>query len=443
MPEAPTATAPSSASSGVRIVEAPPSKPAATPPGELRVGDIAKLPGEKREPLTSRESLRKNLESKAKPAGEPTTTPTEVKDPPAEADGATADKTGDKPAEGTQDAPEGTAAPKDGRVDKRKNPWKLFEEERKTRTSLEAEVQRLKSSVVPEQERSAIMARVEKAEARSKELENEIRFRAFEKSTEYIEQYQKPYEAAWKRATTELAEISITDPITQQPRGVTSEDILELVSLPLGKAREIADEVFGKFADDAMAHRKEIRGLFEKQNQAMATAREEGGARDQQQREAWQKSQSETSTFVQKSWKEANDSFTNDPENGRFFKPITIAEGKEATPEEQEWNESLERGYKLVDDAWATNVMDGKLTPEQRQGIIKKTAAVRARAAAFGPLKKLVKRHEARIKSLEKDLKEYTGSTPAAGGGGGERPAGGAKLTGMDGFREALRKKAH
>ena len=63
-------------------------------------------------------------------------------------------------------------------------------------------------------------------------------------------------------------------------------------------------------------------------------------------------------------------------------------------------------------------------------------------SAAFGPLKKLVKRHEAKIAALEKDLKEYTGSTPAAGGGNGDRPAA-PKRYGMDSIREAIRKRAH
>lgn len=445
MPEAPPApiTAPPS---GVRIVDSGPPRDPVRPSGELRPSDIAAMPGEKREPLSSRESVRANLAKRAKPSGDGTIIPTPVTEPKLE----TKDSPGEEPGSPeTPPQPEGSPSPEPsgkGTAEKGKggkpNPWKLYEGEKTARATAEAEVQRLKTSIVPEQERTTLMARVEKSEKRAQELETEIRFRAYEKSSEYVEKYQQPYEAAWKRATKELSEIAIKDPINGQDRAVTSDDLLQLINLPLGQARGVAKELFGDFADDVMAHRKEIRVLFDKQNEALEKARTEGGARDQQQREAWQKQRSELSGFVQTSWKEANDAWQNDPANGRFFKPIAVEEGKEATPEEKEWNESLERGYKLVDEAWGMNVMDTKLTPEQRKEVVRKNAAVRARAAAFGPLKRLVKRHEAKIAALEKDLKEYTGSTPAAGGGNGDRPSA-PKRVGMDSIREAIRKRAH
>jgi hypothetical protein len=408
----------------VRIVEAPPPKPVPAPTRELRPSDIASAPDPSRpeaEPekkVSSKESFTKRLEAKAKPAGEPTTIPTPIKEDSQEGTEGT-----EKPerAEGKEKPATAEGAkgpdidPKTGKP-KKANPWKLFEEEKKARATAEQEIQRLKSSIVPEQERAALMGRVEKAEKRAQELEDHIRFVNYEKSTEFKTKYQEPYEAAWKRATTDLAEISVTDSITGQPRAVTSQDILELVNMPLGKAREVADEMFGKFADDVMAHRKEIRGLFDKQSAALEEARKNGGLRDQQMREAFQKRQSETQKFVQENWKAAEQEFLSDKENGQYFKPKMIEEGKEPTPEEKEWNEALERGFKLVDEAWSSNALDPKLTPEQRKEVIKRNVAVRNRAAAFGPLKRHAKRLEARIKQLEKDLKEYSGSTPGAGG---------------------------
>lgn len=451
MPETIAAPSTSGAVKEVRIVEG------ATPPlrsgtGTIRASDISNLPGEPNRPGngSARSAFTKNLESKAKPAGEPTTVPTEIKEPP---------KFDDKASGGADDELEGgepvldanKQAPKDGKVSdidpktgksKKANPWKLYDTEKQARASAEAEVQRLKSSVVPEQERTAIMERVTKAEARAKELEDHIRFVSYEKSTEFKDQYQAPYEAAWKRATSELSEIAIVDPISQQQRAVTSQDILELVNLPLGKAREVADEVFGKFADDVMAHRKEIRGLFEKQNQALDEAKKNGGQRDQQNREAFQRRTAEVSGFVQKTWKEANDEFLKDPVNGEYFKPKTVKEGQQPTPEESEWNEALERGFKLVDEAWGSNAMAPNLKPEERQAIIKKNAAVRNRAAAFGPLKRLAKRLESKIAKLEKDLEQYSGSTPGAGG---STPQNGVKTvsSAKSAFSERLRKMAH
>jgi hypothetical protein len=429
----------------VRIVDAGPPKAPPPPTRELRASDIASLPGDSRKPAgeeTSRQSLRRNLESKAKPGGDPTVTPTPVKDPPKEEkvaeEGEVVSENEENVSQTAKTAPKAEA----GDAKKKANPWKLYDEEKKKRGEAEAEVQRLKTSIAPEQDRNALTERATKAEARAKLLEDEMRFVSYEKSKEFLDTYQAPYEAAWKRATTELSEIAITDPVTNQPRAVTSQDILELVNLPLGKAREIADEVFGKFADDVMAHRKEIRGLFEKQNTALEEARKNGSTREQQRREQYQKQHAETSDFVQKHWKEATDSFLNDPVNGAYFKPKVAPEGQQLTPEEAEWNEALARGEKFVDEAWKSNVMAPGLKPEERAAIIKKNAAVRLRAAAFGPLKRLNKRLEAKVAALEKDLKQYSESTPGAGG---STPNGKVDHTGSakEGLFAALRKRAH
>lgn len=435
---------------GVTIIEGPAPKAPPAPTRELSVRDVANLPGGNDRPGggspdSSRTSLRKNLESKAKPAGEPTVTPTPVKEPPTAEQKAANEKAAaykaaaSKAADG-QPADQQPAA--DGKPAGKANPWKLFDAEKKARAAAEQEVQRLKTSVVPEQERTAIMARVEKAEARAKELEDHIRFVSYEKSTEFKDQYQAPYEQAWKRATMELSEIAVVDPISGQQRAVTSQDILELVNLPLGKAREVADEMFGKFADDVMGHRKEIRGLFEKQNQALEDAKKNGGVREQQTREQYQKQQAALAQTVQQAWKEADEGFLSDKVNAQYFRPKTVEEGKEFTPEEKEWNEALERGFKLVDEAWGTNAMDPKLTPEQRAAAIKKNVAVRNRAAAFGPLKRLTKRLEAKIAQLEKDLQQYSGSTPNAGGSvpNGQVQTG---KTAQQAFHDRLVKVAH
>lgn len=448
-----TIAAPPASSATVRqvsIVDSGPPKAPPAPTREIKASDIANLPGEVRGKSgaeeSSRSSMRKNLEGRSKPIGDPTTVPTQFKETPKEekskpAVEEPAEEPGGEPAAETPPKADAQIDPKTGKP-KKANPWKLFDEEKKKRGEVEAELQRVRTSVVPDQERTAIMERVTKAEARAKELEDEIRFHAYEKSTEFKDQYQAPYEAAWKRATNELSEISILDPNTNQQRGVTSQDILELVNLPLGKAREVADAVFGKFSDDVMAHRKEIRGLFEKQNQALDEAKKNGGVRDQQRREQYQKQHAETQGFVSKTWKESNDEFLADPVNGEYFKPKTIAEGQQPTPEESEWNDALARGFKLVDEAWGSNAMAPGLTTDQRKAIIKKNAAVRNRAAAFGPLKRHAKRLEAKIARLEKDLSQYSESTPAASGrtpNEAPRSTGSAK----QGFFDAVRKKAH
>lgn len=424
----PPAPPPASSPNGVRIVESGPPKAPPVPTRELRPSDIAALPGVVREKPagTARQSLRSRLEKDAKPAGEPTTIPTPVKEVPKQPE-KTAEQLDreELEAEGVEPAAKPEAAdgkptkpdnidPKTGKP-KKANPWKLFDEEKKARATAEAEVQRLKTSIVPEQERTAIMERVTKAEARTKELEDHIRFVSYEKSAEFKEKYDAPYEAAWKRATSELSEITVDDG-TGQRRHVTPEDILELVNMPLEKARAIADEVFGKFSNDVMVHRKEIKKLFQERESALEDARKNGGLRDQQRQEQFQKQSSEVSGFLQKAWQEVESAFLADKANSEHFTLKTPKEGEELTPEEREHNEAIEKGRAIVKKAWGRNAMAPGLTPEQRREIIKDNKAVELRAIGFGPLKRLAKRQAAKIAQLEKDLQQYSGSTPGAGG---------------------------
>lgn len=448
MPDTLTPPAPSATVREVRIVEAPAPKPPPAPTRTLSPADIAAAPepsrpGAQPAPESSRASLRKNLEGKAKPIGQGNPEPVPVKPPkPSEkpAEAAPAEQPPGEPETPPAGQPAANLDPATGKP-KKANPWSLFNEEKKARATAEAEIQRLKTSIVPEQERTALTDRVTKAEARAKELEDHIRFVSYEKSQEFVDTYQKPYEAAWARATKELSEISIIDPASKQPRAVTSQDILELVNMPLGTAREVADEVFGRFADDVMGHRKEIKSLFDKQGAALEEAKKNGGLRDQQRKEQWQKQQGEMQGFVQKTWKEVEDEFLADPVNGEYFRPKVIAEGQQPTPEEKEWNEAIERGRALVKDAWGRNAMDPKLTPEERREAIKKNKAVELRAIAYGPLKRLTKRLEARVKQLEKDLQQYSESTPGAGG---STPAGQSQQAegAMSGIVNRLRKLA-
>jgi len=91
----------------------------------------------------------------------------------------------------------------------------------------------------------------------------------------------------------------------------------------------------------------------------------------------------------------------------------------------------LGKGFALVDEAFGKNPNDPNLTPEERASIVKKHAAVRNRAAAFGPMKYLIAQLRKKLADLEKTAGELKASTPPAGGGtsaggGGGAPAGGS-----------------
>lgn len=324
----------------------------------------------------------------------------------------------------TSALPEGTKNPgeptetKEGEVaepkkEKKVRPWKLVEEWKKTsnewKTKAESatqELERIKAGK-PAELPKEVTERISQAEAKIKEYEDHLRFLDYQRHPEFQDKYQKPYEAAWKRATSELAEVSVTDPATGTARPATAEDMLALINLPLGKAREYANQIFGDFADDAMAHRKEIKGLFDSQQAALKEARDNGAARMKEQQEKQKAQQEELSKFVTETWSEANRSAVTDEKYGKYFAPV---EG------DQQGNSALAKGFELVDKAFSANPHDPSLTPEQRKEIIRMHAAMRNRGAAFGRMRQWIEQRDARIAELEKELEDYKKSEPSSTG---------------------------
>lgn len=297
---------------------------------------------------------------------------------------------------------------------KKISPWRMVEQYKAKVKSLEKQLADRKTAPEPGEPPQEFKERLTKAESRVKELEDEIRYVNYQKSPEFTEKYSKPYEAAWKRATAELGEVSVTDPSGAQ-RPATPEDMLALVNLPLGKAREYADTLFGPFADDAMAHRKEIKALFDQQQQAISDAKNKATEWETTRSETAQKQHAEISKAVSESWEKANQDVLTHSKYGQYFTP------RENDPE---WNQRLAKGFELVDRAFSdANPRDPRLTPEQRRTIVERHAAVRHRAAAFGPLRNENETLKGRIAELEKELAEYSTSEAPQGGGSGKAAA--------------------
>lgn len=401
--------APAPAPAGVTIVDtgppAPPPKPTASIPATSIAPPATPTPTPKAGSAMAR--MREELQKRAKPApAEPGNAP----QPPPQAEPPSATQDAPEPGSTSPEpgSPEQPAAPDPGKPAKgeKVSPWKLVEQYKGKLAGLEKELAEMKTGGIPEKAKNEYLTQIEQLQKRNTELEDEVRFTSFSKSKEFADKYQAPYEAAWKRAMSEMSEITLTDPASGQARPVTAEDLLTLVNLPLGKAREIADQAFGVFADDVMAHRKEIRQLFEAQSAALEEAKKTGAAREKQQAELRQKQMADMAQSVKKTWDESNESALKHPDYGRFFTP---------TDGDQDGNQRLAKGFELVDRAFQENPMDPSLTPEQRASIVKRHSVVRLRAAAFGRLTYLLKKAESETAALRKELEGIKGSAPSTG----------------------------
>lgn len=359
------------------------------------------------------EGMRQALRNKSKPTNAPAAQPPASQSETTQPPPADKPQPGQAPPAGEQSEETGqpqeqpSAPDKPGEKGGKVSPWKLVEQYKTRLSSMEKEIADLKTSGVAEEAKKKYLTQIEELKKEKDRYEEEIRFLDYTKHPEFKKQYQAPYEAAWKRAISELGEIPVVDPQTGNTRQATGDDLLALVNMPLGKAREIADQVFGTFANDVMQHRKEIRSLFEAQNQALQEAKAKGVQREKQQQELQEKQATEIKDFITENWKKANAEAATDTKVGRFF-----------TPEEgdQEGNQRLAKGFELVDRAWNESPTDPNLTPEQRASVIRRHAAVRNRAAAFGKLVLMLGKLQSERDAIAKELEGYKSSTPPAGG---------------------------
>lgn len=310
--------------------------------------------------------------------------------------------------EQTTEQPKPTDQPK---KEKKLSPWRLLDDAKKVinewklkAEAASAELEKIKSGA-PVEPPKEFTERLTKAEARAKELEDHLRFLDYQKHPEFIDKYQKPYEAAWKRAMTELGEVGVTDAATGQVRAATADDMMKLVTLPLGAAIQQAKEMFGEYAPYAIDHRNKIKELFDSQQNALKEAREGGAKREQEMQEKTQAQRSEAAKAIQQVWEQENRAISTDSEVGHYFTPV---EG------DQEGNTALVKGYQLVDKAFAENPQDPNITPEERAARIKRHVALRNRAAAFGRLRRWHEKDQATIAELKKELEQFKQSEPGS-----------------------------
>ena len=232
---------------------------------------------------------------------------------------------------------------------------------------------------------------------------------------------------------SDLSELQIEDG-TGGKRAVAPEDLLTLVQMPLGQAREMADANFGVFADDVMAHRKEIKNLFAKQQERLTEMKAKGAERDKELAQQAQAVNGQVSKVVKETWEKVNSEVLADPKIGQYFKP------KEGNIE---WNNRLAKGTELVAKAFNEPPDDPRLSPEERASIIKRHAAVWNRAASWGALRHENETLQSQIASLQKELESYKGAQPSAGGSAPEPSSEPQPASAMGRMFAELRKKAH
>jgi len=421
-------------------LEPPASVGSATPPqtGEIQLGQsntttAPPKPGSARAGVSERLRGKMGGAQPAAPATPPPTTPKAPEAPKTEApknEQAKAPET--TPAVTKTDKvatpAEKSAVPETPGDNKKVSPWKLVDQFKQRALAAEQRALELEKQVMPEEERTKTFERLTKTEQRAKELEDEIRHVNYVKSAEFKQKYEEPFVASVGAAMKELQGLSFSD-----DKGVAkSFDVnvlMELVNMPLHQARALSNNLFGDLANDVMNHRTEIRKNLDAQAAAIETAKKTGAERETQQREQFKQYMAQAGSFAKEHFNKFKQEILNDPNHGEFFKP------KEG---DDEWNTRLEKGYEMADKAFSVNVLDTRLTPEQRKEAVKLQAAVYNQAAAWRPMRLHISRLTKERDALRDELGKYKATTPAAGGQAPQATPN-APINGKEGLFQRLR----
>lgn len=421
----------------------PPAAPAAPkgdaagalPPAQVPASSIALPVGqEPAKPGSYKEAMFKEMEKYAKPApgegtAEPPKPPVEPPKPPVE------------PPKGTQEPPkppEGATAepPEPDRTKAKpdKDFWRAFDSWKTRAIKAETDLAESRKGMIPEGDRKTLQDQIDKVQARNKELEEHIYYLDYSKHPEFTTKYQKPYEAALDRAWAEVSQLPVKDAVSGTARQATPQDLDTICMAGPVEAKTLAKEMFGDWADDVLAYRREIRGLLDQRSAALNEAKKNGQTRLQEMSANQQKAITQMQSEIRTYWETANKSALEDPERGQWFKPV---EGN------TEINSRLEKGFKIVDEAFSLNPADPKLTSEQRKRAVELHAAVRNRAAAFGRL--WYENHvlAQKLDAVEKELAGFKKSTPGQNGQpAAPNPAAGAPQSAWARLQAELEKKA-
>lgn len=420
----------------VNIVDSPPPAPPPAPKTELHVtpATVESGPQEKVKKGSAMERMQQELRKKAKPQffeEAPAPTPTEQpQSPPAEEPtSAPQPEAGQQPTEGKPSTAEPASKGKEEKGEK--NPWKLMEGYKSEAAKYKQRIAELEKQMPELTKLEALQKSIAETNTRNEELEKEIRYHNYAKSKEFQDKYEKPYNAVWARVAKEVEQIAVTDRDGNQRAG-NVQDIVEVANLPLGEAQKLAEERFGSLAPYVMNYRAKILEMNEDRQNALQQAKDDAIARDKQYYENQNKTNGELASHIKQTWSKANEELLNDKTHGHLFQQV---DGDE------DGNARLAKGFELVDRAFSSNPNDPRLTPEQRDIVVKQHAAVRLRAAAFGRLNAKYLKLQSQFNSLQKEMDAIKSSTPGTGSANGApTPAGEQK--GWDRIRAGLQKIA-
>lgn len=253
------------------------------------------------------------------------------------------------------------------------------------------------------------------------DYENELRFTNYERSQEYKETYQKPFENAWLAGRAKAAALKIKevkndlDAVTQAGRQGTPEDFDALMKIQDDDvAAERAAELYGEAKASVILHHREIvQALNAKASSAIKEYREKGAELEKQKTEHATKWQKESAAMVERF---RNDDIEKYPQ---LFKP---------DPADPKGNQLLEVGQHFMERVLKNGapLADGEKQWTHEE-LAHKAAIVRNSAMAFRRVSYKLEAVSKENKELKTKLADYEATVPGGGNGNGRTAPAGEK----------------
>jgi hypothetical protein len=397
-PAAPAAPAPAPAPAHAAVPAAAPAKPAAPPergPSPDWLNDIEGLETDR----PPKPAAKPEVEAQAKPGDVAPPKPDEK--PPVKPD--------EPPAE-TE-----TRYLKTADVRTRYDALK-----KEKATVLEPKIQQLEARIkeieakAPE-DTKPLVEKLTATEKRNAELEQQIQFVDYEKSSDYQTKYYQPFLEEWTEAVGTFGQLTIKEQIPDgvdemdqpkfriQTRQATADDLEKLANMPLSEMYEKVDELFGKASADVIGHIRNVKKLSSAMEKAKAKARKQSGEWSQQ-REIQTKQQRQHQVDL---WTQFNKEIAE-----RFAKLFGPEEG------DTEGNALLAKGFATADILFGIGQHAKPQTPEEQ---VQFHAMMRNKIANHDRIARRLKVAQTELAETKAALEAYEKSEPPAGKGGGAR----------------------
>ena len=307
-----------------------------------------------------------------------------------------------------------TDAPQPGVANTEKVPVKVpelraaYENVKKENKTLKAEIEKFKAGQpADDPDKPKLVEALTSAQKRLSELEEELKYSAYEKSDDYQKQYEKPFIAAYQSGRVRVTQLTVTQE-DGTTRAGTAQDFDAIMSIPSdAKAASLAHELFGPQAMYIINDRADIQKLNRARSQAIEEFQKNGSERDKQ-RAAQEVSRRHE---IQQRMGQMGERFMalNDEAIKKYPQWFTAEEGDE------EGARLLSKGFEFSDRAFSgANGM-------QPQELVAMHSAMRNKAGAFDYVvhKSRLQAGEfkARIAELEEELKQFKSSEPGADNG--------------------------